>query len=107
MKKLTKDQLFSIIQKHNKERNVRGQFEDFKALVCVIVFKKENWPDKNYSLKSRSYSFRSDNKCFVPCMGGYSCFAGSLDGSDAGIRLEQYWGKWSVDYCYIENEEDI
>lgn len=51
--------------------------------------------------------FTNDNKAFIDGMGGYSIFANSLDGSDIGVRLEQYveYGDWKVDYCYILQED--
>lgn len=77
----------------------------------VIVFKEDNWPDNNYSLESRSYIVSSDNKAFIASMGGYSIYGSSLDGSDKGVRLEQYMedeyagkGGWKVDYCYLIEE---
>ena len=76
-----------------------------KAITGVIVFKSENWPDKDYSLESRSYKVSSDNKAFISGQGGYSIYASSLDGSDPCVRLEQYleyeYGDWKVDYCYL------
>ena len=68
--------------------------------------------EKEYSLESRTYVVSSDNKAFQPTMGGYSIFAVALDGSDAGVRLEQYMaseygGKdgWQIERCYMMSDE--
>lgn len=98
---MTYTELVKKIREHNEGLSVR-QFGDKDALTCVVVFKESNWPDKNYSLESRSYCFRSDNKRFLPHMLGNSIFAGSLDGSDENVRLDYYLGEWEIDYCYIK-----
>ena len=103
MQKLTTTQLFEKFAEHNEKYNVRSQFDDKNHLVGVIVFKSDNWPDKNFSLESRSYAFTSDNKFFIPGMGGNSIFARNLDGTD-NIRLDWYLGQWRVDYCYIKED---
>lgn len=77
-------------------------------LTACIVFTADSFM-KPYSLESRTFVVSSNNKAFLPRMGGYSIFASSLDGSDRGVRLEQYMaaergGKdgWKVDYCYLK-----
>ena len=54
----------------------------------------------------------SNNKAFQPNMGGYSIYAGALDGSDPMIRLEGYMqsekgGKdgWKIERCYMKSDE--
>ena len=54
----------------------------------------------------------SDNKAYQPNMGGYSIFAVALDGSDNGVRLEQYLSAelagadgWQIERCYMAAEE--
>lgn len=103
MEKLTYEQLLDRIRLHNAENSIRSQYSDPNPLNCVIVFKNESWPmrTKEYSLESRSYGFRSDEKHFLPDMGGNSIFADSLDGSDRNVRLDHYLGDWKIDYCYI------
>ena len=54
--------------------------------------------------KEKSYAFRSDEKYFLPSMGGNSIFASALAGIDRGIRLDWYLGEWKIDYCYIIEE---
>ena len=105
MNKLTFSQLCDAFHKHNEENNVTSQFDDDNRLTGVIVFKSSNWPKTDYSLESRSYRFTSDNKYFVPGMCGNSIFASNLDGTDKCIRLEQYIGRWKIEYCYIEDHE--
>lgn len=109
MEKLTLNQLFDRLVKHNEANNITTQFGDPKPLYGVIVFKNEtfenepNYPEGGYSLESLSYKFRSDNKRFIGWMSGNSIFAESLDGSDR-CRLDYcLFGEkpWQVDYCYI------
>ena len=79
-------------------------------LTGYIVFSAESF-DKPYPVESRTYVLSSDNKAFRPNMGGYSIYASALDGSDMGVRLEQYMadekgGKdgWKVERCYMKGE---
>ena len=101
MTKLEINQLFDVIKEHNKDHSVKSQYSDPSPLNCVIVFKNESWPGKEYPLESRSYEFRSDEKYFLPSMGGDSIFATSLDKSDVDVRLDKYLNKRKVDYCYL------
>lgn len=98
MKKLTFSEVEKIIYKHNEENNIKQQYQDNKALEFVMVFKNESFK-QSYPLKSRSYSFRSDNKLFLPSMCGTSLYGSCLDGSE-NIRLDWYIGEWKIDYCY-------
>ena len=82
-------------------------------LTAHITFTQDSF-DKPYSLLSRTYSFNSDNKAFLPNMGGYSIFGYCLDGSDQGLRLERYiteegrGGSWKIQNCYIlEQMRDV
>ena len=91
-------------------------FRELKAtsprddLTAHIIFTEDSFR-KPYSLLSRTYRISSDNKAFWPNMGGYSIFAEALDGTDRGVRLEQYMadefgGKdgWKVERCYMKND---
>ncbi len=82
-------------------------------LTAHIIFTEDSF-DKEYSLLSRTYSFTSNNKAFLPNMGGYSIFASCLDGSDPRVRLEWYMAEegnsdgWKVQDCYIlEQMRDV
>lgn len=105
---MTFDELYERFVKHNQENNVTSQYSDSKEhrLHGVAVFKAENWPGNDYSLESRSYEFVSDNKYFIPGLGGSSIFADCLDGSEEGVRLDFYLNLWDVEYCYIKGEEE-
>ena len=112
MKKLTYAELRHELCKFNEELNIRSKGNQ-QRLYGVIVFKSENWPDKDYSLEARSYRVSSDNKAFIAGMGGYSIFGSSLDGSDPCVRLEAYMkaerggeNGWEVDYCYLEDDKE-
>lgn len=104
--KMTYKELKNYFIEYNKTHNRVNN-----PIKGVIVFREDNWPDNNYSLESRSYVVSSDNKAFIASMGGYSIYGSSLDGSDKGVRLEQYMeeeyagkGGWKVDYCYLIEE---
>lgn len=78
-----------------------------KHLLGHIVFTQDSFT-KPYSEASRTYVVSSDNKAFIPGMGGYSIYGSSLDGADVCVRLEGYMaaekgGKdgWKVERCYL------
>ncbi len=100
MKKITYKELKSTFLAHERTRPKNH-------LTAHIVFTADSFTEP-YPLESRTYVVSSNNKAFQPCMGGYSIFASSLDGSDRSVRLEQYMaaergGKdgWKVDYCCL------
>lgn len=91
--------------------NVGTPYHERKHLTGCIVFTEDSF-NQPYSLESRTYAVSSDNKAYIPNMGGYSIFGSAVDGSDPGVRLEAYMaaergGKdgWRVDYCYMTEEE--
>lgn len=57
-------------------------------LTACITFGSDN--KTAYPWNSRTYLVSSDNKAFQPNKGGYSIFGDCLDGTDQGVRLEQY-----------------
>ena len=100
MKKITYAELAKIFREHEAAR-------PDNHLTACIVFTEDSWPTK-YPLESRTYEISSNNKAFLPGMGGYSIYGSSLDGTDTFVRLERYMaaekgGKdgWKVDYCYL------
>lgn len=85
--------------------------EGKKHLICRVVFTEDSFT-KPYSEAARTYEFSSDNKAFIPGMGGYSIFGSAIDGSDNGVRLEQYMmtehgGKdgWKIEKCYLMEDK--
>lgn len=83
-----------------------SKMED-KHLLGHVVFTQDSFT-KPYSEASRTYVISSNNKAFIPGMGGYSIYGSSLDGSDVCVRLEAYMaaekgGKdgWKVERCYL------
>lgn len=101
MKKMTFEEVYDKFYKHNEEKGC-SQFSDQERIVAVVVFKQGPWFNAEYTEQQRSYAFSSDNKYFIPGMGGNSIFADCLDGVERGVRLDWYLGKWQVDYCYIK-----
>ncbi len=80
-------------------------------LTGYIVFTEESFTSP-YSEESRTYCVSSDNKAFIPGMGGYSIYASCLDGTDPCVRLEQYMAAekggrdgWQVERCYCMSDE--
>lgn len=68
---------------------------------AVIVFTKSSF-NEDYPEVSRSYKVSSEEKYFDNNMNGSSLHGYCLDGSDQGVRLDQYiQNDWTVDYCYI------
>ena len=109
MKKITYHELASIFRAQ-ESANQNVPYNERKHLTGFIVFTEDSFT-KQYSLESRTYEVSSDNKAYIPNMGGYSIYGSAIDGSDNGVRLEAYMaaekgGKdgWKVDYCYLEKE---
>ncbi len=76
-----------------------------------IVFTKESFLEE-YSEESRTYEVSSDNKAFIPGMGGYSIYGYCLGGTDRNVRLEMYMAAekgskdgWKIERCYMTREE--
>ena len=107
MEKLTYNELKERLTKcyENGEYDKKG----------VIVFTEDSF-NRQFSLESRSYRVPAFNKVFSPHACGYSLYGSCLDGTDPGVRLEQYidceYGKdnkqgadgtgWHIEYCYME-----
>ena len=77
------------------------------GLTGAIVFTPDSFTEE-YSTASRTYLVSSQNKAFMPNMGGYSIYGSALDGSDPLVRLDAYMAAehggengWKVDYCYL------
>lgn len=111
IKKISYAELKNNMMEFNSKNNIQSKGND-KYIKGVIVF-TENSFEKVYPLESRSYLITSDNKAFIPNMGGYSIFGGSLDKTDPCVRLEQYMAAegggengWKVDYCYMLGETE-
>lgn len=75
------------------------------SVVGFIVFSADSF-DKDYPEAARTYAVSSNNKAFMPNMGGYSIYGSSLDGSDRNVRLERYMAKehggkdgWKIERC--------
>ncbi len=104
MGKITYDELSDLFCKHEASRPK-------DHLDAAIVFTADSFTQP-YSLESRTYLVSSDNKAFLPNMGGYSIYGSCKDGSDPCVRLEAYiaeerGGKdgWKVDYCYLTDSK--
>ena len=76
-----------------------------------IVFTQDSFTEQ-YSEAARTYVVSSNNKAFIPNMGGYSIYASSLDGSDPMIRLDRYMqaehggeNGWKIERCCMKNPE--
>lgn len=103
---------------HEVNMTYRTMKNYFRAAECAcqhltgyIVISPASF-EQEYSLESRTYVVSSDNKAYQPNKGGYSIFAVALDGSDAGVRLEQYLSSeyggqdgWQIERCYMMSDE--
>ena len=94
MEKLTFAQLIDVIGEHNADYNIWQQYQDDNPLICVIVFKNESWPNstEDYSLESRSYEFRSDEKYFLSCMEGQGMNINGYNGIQNQINMQGQMG---------------
>ena len=98
MEKITFQELAKTFREHN-DAIADGKMVLPTMLAGVIVYKASNWPDADYSEKSRSYVVTSNDKKFQKGMISSSYYGCCLDGTDFGVRLDAY--NWEVDYCYL------
>lgn len=91
---------------YEAERNGSGQH-----LTGYIVFSQDSFKEP-YSEAARTYVVSSNNKAFIPGMGGYSVYGSALDGSDPCVRLERYMQDekggaegWKIERCYMKESE--
>ena len=109
MQRMTYNEAAEYLRQYNRDHGytIKGT-ETHCTMVAVIA--QESFTQE-YSLEARSYIFTNDNKAFIDGQLGYSIFADAMDGSDNGVRLEQYLedegnpGGWKVEYCYILKED--
>ena len=99
MKKISFPELKSMMLQFNTDH---PKDLETPKLSAVIVYKQSNWK-KEYSEESRSYRVWNNNRMFQPGMFANSLCGCCLDGTDQGVRLDQY--DWKVDYCYIESSD--
>ncbi len=97
MKKIPFSELEAIMMRFNKEH---PEQQDTASITGVIVFKQEKWPNKTYSVKSRSYRVSNSNRAFQEGKISNQLSGNCLDGTDQGVRLD--WYKWEVEYCYMD-----
>ena len=110
MERLTYQEAKEYLKQYNRKHGYTTKGTETHCVMVAVI--SEDSFDKEYSLESRSYRFTNDNKAFIDGLLGYSIFSDSLDGSDNGVRLEQYLAEetgdkkgWKVEYCYIMSEE--
>jgi len=103
MEKITYAELAAAFREHERTRNPKTG----DHLHGAIVFTEDSFTAP-YSLEARTYLLSSNNKAYIPHMGGYSIYASAADGSDPMVRLEGYMAEerggpdgWKVDYCYL------
>lgn len=96
---------YSELKSRFREAEEKGN----EHLKCYITFTSDSFTEP-YSEEARTYVISSDNKAFIPNMGGYSIYGSSLDGKDLMVRLEQYMteeygGKdgWKIEKCCLED----
>ena len=91
---------------YEAERNGSGQH-----LTGYIVFSQDSFKEP-YKEAARTYVVSSNNKAFMPGMGGYSIYGSAMDGSDPCVRLERYMQDekggadgWKIERCYMKESE--
>lgn len=99
-----KEMTYHELKKKFQEAEASGK----EHLTGYIVFTKDSFT-QDYPEGSRTYVVSSNNKAFIPGMGGYSIFATALDGTDAGVRLDWYMKDehggdhgWKIERCYVK-----
>ena len=100
MKKMTFEELTEMFRNYNRDKD-----ESMTDRIGYIVYRKDNWK-KPYSLKARTYRVSSASAWFQPDKMGRCLTGDSMDDYDIGARLDVFFGKWKVDYCYIREEVD-
>lgn len=92
-------------------KRFRNMEKNRQHTVGYIVFAADSFT-AHYDEKARTYAVNSSNKAFQPNMGGYSIYGSCIDGSEHGVRLEQYMacehgGKdgWQIERCYMMSDE--
>lgn len=91
---------------YEAERSGTGQH-----LTGYIVFSQDSFKEP-YKEAARTYVVSSNNKAFMPGMGGYSIYGSAMDGSDPCVRLERYMQDekggadgWKIERCYMKESE--
>lgn len=88
------EELNSLFRKYGDDMSMGG----------IIVFDQSNF-NKKYTKLGRSYITSSSNKRYNPRMCGNSVFASCLDGSESGVRIDEWLygaNSFKIDRCYIE-----
>jgi len=103
---MTYSELKQKLREHN-ENKPQGEGYHENVLTAEVTFTEDSF-SKPFSHIERTYRFTSNNKAFIPGMGGYSIFADCLDGIDKTVRIEQYMaaekgGKdgWKIESCKL------
>ena len=91
--------LYTLNNAHDDGKNLNI------TMVATILFTEDSFVEP-YTEMQRTYMFSNNNKAFKANMGGYSIFGRCADGTDQGVRLENYiygeYGKWKPERCWIE-----
>lgn len=75
---------------------MKQAFEEKKDIQGYVIFTEDSFVEV-YSKESRTYIFSSNNKFFNTEAMGNSLFAGSLDGTDPCVRLNDYLPHWKIE----------
>ena len=100
-----KQMLYDLNNAHDDGKNLNI------TMTATILFTEDSFTE-SYTEIQRTYVFSNDNKAFKSNMGGYSIFGSCADGTDSGVRLENYiygeHGTWKPERCWIEiiNKEE-
>lgn len=108
MEKFSWNEMLDYLREFNKKHNITSKGDSDHVCTVAAVVSEDSFTEK-YSLEERTYIFTNHNKAVLPNMCSNSIFADSKDGSDRGVKLNEYVGSgkndWHVEYCYIISEE--
>lgn len=81
---------------------------EHKTIEAFVTFSQDSFSEKTYSQTERTYLFTSNEKAFSANACGYSIFGDCMNGSEFGVRLEQYMADekggrngWKTENCGI------
>lgn len=93
-KKVSFEELDSLFRKYGDDMSIGG----------IIIFDQSNF-NKKYTKLGRSYITSSSNNRYNWKMVGNSVFASCLDGSEMGVRIDEWLygiNPFKIEECYIE-----
>ena len=82
--------------------------DDGSILLDFNVKQESTRKKKTHNKKKTQHAVSSNNKAYIPNMGGYSIYGSSIDGSDPLVRLDMYMrgeNHWKTEQCYMDKHD--